>query len=155
MSQIPARVVGVIDRAVWGQRDPPRSSLRCWQTIFADLHRSWINTGQLVRAELAKERRVVRQDHDAVGHSVRGRHFGQDDLAALRVETPDIVSLFVGKPQNSIVVEYGRVRVDAGTILRAILRNLAGLWIELANITARNRGEPDVSIFVGDQPVRA
>jgi hypothetical protein len=85
---------------------------------------------------------------------VWGRRFHQAHLAGFRIKTPDIVGLFVGKPQNAIVVEYGRVRVDLRAISRAILGDLATFRIKLPNVTPGNSGEPDVAVFVGDQPVR-
>ena len=60
---------------------------------------------------------------------MRGWQFGQAHRAGLRIETPDIVGFFVGKPQNAIVVEYGRVRIDLRAIRRAILGDLASLRI--------------------------
>src|ERR1700693_2321553 len=92
---------------------------------------------------------------DAVWHSVWRWRFRQSHLAGLRIEPPDVVSFFVGEPQNAIVIEYGRVRVDLGTAGWAILSNLTRLWIEFANVTSGDCGEPDVAIFVGDQAVRA
>jgi hypothetical protein len=61
-----------------------------------------------------------------------------------------MVGLFIGEPQNAIVVEYGRVRVDLGSLRRVILGNRTCLGIELADVTAGDGGEPDVAFFVRD-----
>jgi hypothetical protein len=82
------------------------------------------------------------------------RWFGQVHFAGLGIKAPDIVGLFVGEPQNSIVVEYGRVRVDFRSLRWAIFGDFAALGIELADVTAGDRGEPDVAFFVGHQAVR-
>jgi hypothetical protein len=64
------------------------SSTRCRQNVFADFHRTRVDTGQLVGAELAEEGRVVLQNHYAVGHGVSSWQFGQGHRAGLRIETP-------------------------------------------------------------------
>jgi hypothetical protein len=46
------------------------------------------------------------------------------------------------------------VRVDLGAIGGTILSDLAGLGVELANVTAGDRREPNIPLFVGDQSVR-
>ena len=82
------------------------------------------------------------------------RRFGQGHLAGLRIEAPDIVSLFVGEPQNAIVIEHWSVRIDLGAIGWPKLGDRTSLRIELADVTSGYRGEPNVAIFVGDQSVR-
>ena len=52
------------------------------------------------------------------------------------------------------MVEYWRVRVDVLAIRRTILDDLASPGVELADISPRDRGEPDVAVFIGNQPVR-
>ena len=109
---------------------------------------------QLIAAEFAKEGRVVWQYDYAVGYSVRRRNFGQAHLAGLRIDTPDVVRLFIGKPENAVVVEYRRVRIDLRAIGWAILGNASGLRIKLTKLARGNGGEPNVAIFIRDQPVR-
>ena len=83
------------------------------------------------------------------------RRFGQDHLASFRIKASDIVGLLICKPQNAIVVEYGRVRVDLGTSGWVILGDLTGFGVELADVTAGDCREPDVAFFVRDQTVGA
>ena len=123
---------------------------RCRQGVFANLHRARIYTRQFVRAELAKQRRVVLQDYNAIRHGMRRWYLGQCHLARLWIQAPDIVGLLVGKPQNAVVIEYRCVRIDLGAIVGSILGYLARRRIQLAHITAGNRGKPYVSIFVCD-----
>jgi hypothetical protein len=85
---------------------------------------------------------------------VRCRQFGQDHLPGFRIEPAEIVRLFIGKPQNAIVIEDGSVRVDFRAIGRAVLRDRTSSRIEFSNIPSGDRGEPDVTVFVGDQTVR-
>ena len=70
MSQIPARVIGVIDRAVGRKSDPPRARVRRWQRVLADFHFARIDAGQLVGTEFTKEWQVVLRDHNAVEDGV-------------------------------------------------------------------------------------
>src|SRR5271166_992128 len=134
MSQIAASEIRVINCSVRRQSYPSWASSRSGQSVFVNFHRQRVYAGQLVGAELAKERRVVLRDHDTVRHSVRSRDLGQSHFAGFRVESPDIVGLFVGKPQNAVVIEGWCVWINLRAVVGTIFRYLARLWIKLADI---------------------
>src|ERR1700722_8980890 len=85
---------------------------------------------------------------------MRRRYFGQAHFAGLRIETSNVIRLFVREPENAVVVEYRRMRIDLGAVGWAIFGNASGLRIKLANVARGNGGEPNVAIFIRDQPVR-
>jgi hypothetical protein len=49
------------------------------------------------------------------------------------------------------LVEYGRVRVDLGSLGRVILGDINTLGVEPADVAAGDGGEPDVAFFLGNQ----
>ena len=84
----------------------------------------------------------------------RGR-FGELHLAGCGIEASDVVGLFVGEPQDAVVIEDGRVWIDFGLVGRAVLADVAGLGVELADVSGGDRSEPDVALPVGDEAVRS
>ena len=75
-------------------------------------------------------------------------------LAGRRQDASDHVAHLQREPQRALLIEDRRVRIAGGRIGHPVLDLLAGLRIELADVTGQLRGEPDVSVLVGNQPMR-
>ena len=154
MPQIATRIVGVENRAIRREREPARTGAVSGQGVFVNRHGAGVNSGQLVGPELAEHGRVVGQNHDAVRNRFGRGQLRQRHLPGLGVEPTDVVCLLVGEPQNSIVVERGRMRIDLGIAGRAVFGNFARLRIQLPDVASRNCSKPDVPLLIRNQAVR-
>ena len=96
-AQKTSRVIAVIDAAVGRERQPAwAGAVR--QRVLADGHRLGVDRRELVRAELAEDRRPLRGDDHAVRLRVARRDLAQLHLAAPWVEPSDGVCLLHREP---------------------------------------------------------
>src|SRR5262249_3186822 len=91
---------------------------------------------------------------NAIGNRMGRGNRLQHDFAGARIKTSNEICLLGCKPQNSLLVENGSMRIGLG-IGHWILGYIAGPGIQFPNVVLEDGSEPDVSIAVCDQSMRA
>src|ERR1700756_1107288 len=59
-----------------------------------------------------------------------------------------------GEPEDSLGVEYGRVRIFGLVVRHFVLSDFTGTRIELADVRGEVPGVPDVAVAIGNKTVR-
>ena len=120
-----------------------------------DFHGRGIDAPQLVAAKLTKDWRPVPGDDNSVRHGVSCGYFLQINFSALGIQPSDKIAVLNREPENSILIKNWSMRVLGAWIRQVVLLDLAGRRIQLADISLKHGGEPDMSILVCHQPMRA
>src|SRR5437667_4336523 len=123
--------------------------------MLADCHRLWIDAGQLVRAEFAKERNSILGHDNSVRNSILGWCRFYLDVASARIKPADHARFLEREPQDSFLIENRCMRIFRARIAHAVFGNRTGFRIELTDVSLEDGGEPDVSLFVSDEAMRA
>src|SRR2546429_5822754 len=122
--------------------------------MLADCHRLWIDAGQLVRAEFAKERNSILGHDNSVRNSILGWCRFYLDVASARIKPADHARFLEREPQDSFLIENRCMRIFRTRIAHAVFSNLTGFRIELPDVSLEDGGEPDVSWFAAAKPSR-
>src|SRR5439155_18511355 len=102
-----------------------------------------IHPHELVRAELTEIPDACAVEHDAVGQCVGCGHLGEFHRAAGRVEYADHIPLLNGEPDASVGGDDRSMRIVTSWIVDVEPGHVSALRIQLADVAAVVRGEPD------------
>src|SRR5437879_24090 len=84
--------------------------------MLADCHRLWIDAGQLVRAEFAKERNSILGHDNSVRNSILGWCRFYLDVASARIKPADHARFLEREPQDSFLIENRCMRIFSAPI---------------------------------------
>ena len=125
-----------------------------WQDDFVNFQRVGIDAGNLGRPKFHEIRCPFRGHDHAIRIRLWGRRSVQPYFAGLWVHPSDHVGALQRKVEISVGGEKRRMWVARVGIRHGIFGDLAGLGIQLADVSAEIRRIPDVAVFIRGQPVR-